>query len=53
MFIDWLKVSQEFDFDLPIISDTAFKAIDTLTGEVLSTSYRPVKHEGRDRKSVV
>ena len=46
MFIDWLKVSQEHDFDLPIISDTAFKAIDCLTGEVLSTSYRSVKHEG-------
>lgn len=46
MFIDWLKVSQEHDFDLPVISDTAFKAIDCLTGEVLSTSYRAVKHEG-------
>jgi len=52
MFIDWLKVSQEFDFDLPVISDTAFKAIDTLTGEVLSTSYRPVKHEGSHSSTI-
>lgn len=46
MFIDWLKVSQEYDFDLPVISDTAFLAVDTLTKEILSTSYRAVKHEG-------
>jgi hypothetical protein len=46
MFIDWLKVSQEFDYDLPVISDTAFLAVDTLTKEILSTSYRAVKHEG-------
>ncbi|WP_236721949.1 hypothetical protein [Pseudomonas frederiksbergensis] len=46
MFIDWLKVSQEFEEDLPVISDTAFAAIDTLTGEVMSTRYRAVKHEG-------
>lgn len=52
MFIDWLKVSQEFDFDLPVISDTAFKAIDTLTGEVLSTSYRAVKHEGSHSSTI-
>lgn len=52
MFIDWLKVSQEFDFDLPVISDTAFKAIDTLTGEVLSTSYRPFKHEGSHSSTI-
>ncbi|WP_350600663.1 phage/plasmid replication protein [Pseudomonas sp. 65/3-MNA-CIBAN-0223] len=52
MFIDWLKVSQEHDFDLPVISDTAFKAIDTLTGEVLSTSYRSVKHQGSHSSTV-
>ncbi|MEB0147533.1 phage/plasmid replication protein [Pseudomonas sp. CCC2.2] len=46
MFIDWLKVSQEFDFDLPVISDTAFLAVDTFTDELLSKSYRPVKHQG-------
>lgn len=46
MFIDWLKVSQEFDFDLPVISDTAFLAVDTLTDELLTKSYKPVKHQG-------
>lgn len=46
MFIDWLKVSQEYDFDLPIISDTSFLAVDTFTNELLSTSFRPVTHEG-------
>lgn len=52
MFIDWLKVSQEYDFDLPVICDTAFHAIDTLTGEVLSTSYAPVKHEGSHSSTI-
>lgn len=46
MFIDWLKVSQEFDYDLPVISDTAFFAVDTMTNEHLSTSFRPVTYEG-------
>lgn len=46
MFIDWLKVSQEHDFDLPIISDTSFLAVDTFTNELLSTSFRPVTYEG-------
>jgi len=46
MFIDWLTVSQVFDFDLPVISDTAFLAVDTATHEILSTSYRSTKYEG-------
>ncbi|RMR29864.1 phage/plasmid replication protein, partial [Pseudomonas savastanoi] len=46
MFIDWLTVSQVFDFDLPVISDTAFLAVDTATHEILSTSYRATKYEG-------
>ncbi|RMM93320.1 phage/plasmid replication domain-containing protein [Pseudomonas savastanoi] len=52
MFIDWLKVSQEFDYDLPVISDTAFLAVDTMTHEILSTSYRSVTHEGSHSSSV-
>jgi len=46
MFIDWLTLSQDFDYDLPVISDTAFLAIDVPTGEVLSTSYKSFKHRG-------
>jgi hypothetical protein len=52
MFIDWLKVSQEFDYDLPVICDTAFHAVDTLTGEVLSTSYPTHKHEGSHSSTI-
>lgn len=52
MFIDWLKCSQEFDFDLPVISDTAFLAVDTMTNELISTSYKPFTHEGSYSSSV-
>lgn len=46
MFIDWLTASQVFDFDLPVISDTAFQAVDTATGELLSTTYKSTKYRG-------
>ena len=46
MFIDWLKVSQEFDHDLPVVSDIVTKTIDTITGEVLSSRQPSFKHEG-------
>lgn len=46
MFIDWLKVSQEFDYDLPVVCDIVNKTIDTLTGEVISTRQPSFRHEG-------
>lgn len=46
MFIDWLTVSQVFDFDLPVISDTGFCAFDTATGDILSTTYKATKYRG-------
>lgn len=46
MFIDWLKVSQEFDFDLPVVCDIVTKTIDTITGEVLSSRQPRFQHEG-------
>ena len=46
MFIDWLKVSQEFDYDLPVVCDIVTKTIDTITGEVLSSRQPRFQHEG-------
>src|SRR3546814_5531696 len=46
MFIDWLKVSQEFDHDLPVVSDIVTKTIDTITGADLSSRQPSFKHEG-------
>jgi hypothetical protein len=46
MFYDWLKVSQEFDFDLPVVCDIVTKTIDTITGEVLSSRQPRFQHEG-------
>lgn len=52
MFIDWLKVSQEFEFDLPVVCDIVTKTIDTLTGEVLSSRQPSFKHEGSHSSKV-
>lgn len=52
MFIDWLKVSQEFDYDLPVVSDIVTKTIDTLTGEVLSSRTPWFQHEGSHSSKV-
>ncbi len=52
MFIDWLKVSQVFDFDLPVVSDIVTKTIDTLTGEVLSSRTPWFQHEGSHSSKV-
>lgn len=52
MFIDWLKVTQEFDFDLPVVSDIVTKTIDTLTGEVLSSRTPWFQHEGSHSSKV-
>lgn len=46
MFIDWLKVTQEFEHDLPVVCDIVTKVIDTLTGEVLSSKTPWIKHQG-------
>lgn len=52
MFIDWLSVHQEFDHDLPIVSDTMRLTIDTQTHEVLSTSQPRFKLEGSYSTSI-
>lgn len=46
MFIDWLKISQEHDFDLPVVCDIVTKTIDTITGVVLSSRQPSFRHEG-------
>lgn len=45
-FIDWLKVYQEFDCKLPLISDRFSIVIDSLTGERVTDKQFPVKYEG-------
>jgi len=45
MFIDWLSVTQEFAFDLPVVCDVFRQTIDAHTGEVLATSQPRFQHE--------
>lgn len=52
MFIDWLKVTQEHEQDLPVVSDIVTKTIDTLTGEVLSSRTPWFQHEGSHSSKV-
>lgn len=46
MFIDWLTVSQEFDYDLPVVCDVFTVTIDSHTGEHLNTRQPRWKHSG-------
>lgn len=46
MFIDWLSVTQEFPYDLPVVSDVFRMTVDALTGEHLATSQPRITHEG-------
>jgi len=46
MFIDWLKVSQEFEHDLPANGNIITITSDTLTGEVLNSRSPWFQHEG-------
>ncbi len=46
VFIDWLKVYQDFDVALPLIGDRACIHIDTQTGEQLAMTQPKIKHEG-------
>ena len=46
MFIDWLSVSQEFDHDLPAVTDIVIETICRKTGERLATREPRFKHEG-------
>lgn len=52
MFIDWLKVSQEHDADLPMVGDTLRITIDKASGDVLHTSEPRYKIEGSYSTSV-
>jgi len=52
MFIDWLTVSQEHTFDLPIVCDVFTLTIDANTDEVLSTRQPRFKHEASHSTSI-
>ncbi len=52
MFIDWLSISQVFDFDLPVVCDVYMLTIDASTHEVLSTRQPWWKHEGSHSSSI-
>ncbi|OLU30705.1 hypothetical protein BVH03_09450 [Pseudomonas sp. PA15(2017)] len=51
-FIDWLTISQEFDFDLPVVCDVFTLTIDANTDEVLSTRQPRFKHEASHSTSI-
>lgn len=51
-FVDWLTVSQEHAFDLPVVCDVMTITIDTNTNEVLSTRQPRFKHEASYSTSV-
>lgn len=46
MFIDWLTVTQEYDYDLPVVCDVFTVTIDSHTGEHLTTRQPRFKHQG-------
>lgn len=50
--IDWLKVHQEFSFDLPQVVDVVIETICARTGERLSTKQPKFKHEGSFSTSI-
>ncbi len=45
-FFDWLKLYQDFDYELPLIGERACIHIDAATGEQLRLTQPPIKHEG-------
>lgn len=52
MFIDWLTVHQDFDFQLPLIGERAFIAVDTVTGDQLSIKCPSIRHQGSYSTSI-
>lgn len=46
MFIDWLTIHQDHDFELPIVSDRAYQLIDTESGEYGKLVQSRFQHEG-------
>jgi len=53
MFIDWLTVHQDYDFELPLLGERACVWFDTATSEVLTTPRAgPIKQEGSYSTSV-
>ncbi len=52
MFIDWLTISREHAFDLPVVCDVFTLTVDANTNEVLSTNQPRFKHEASHSTSV-
>jgi hypothetical protein len=55
MFIDWLTIHQDFDYQLPLIGDRAFAVIDITeqgAGQILTTKCPTINHEGSFSTSV-
>lgn len=46
MFYDWLKITQEFDFDLPLVSDRAYQNIEVSSGECGQVVQPRFQHQG-------
>jgi len=49
MFIDWLTIYQDFDFQLPLVGDRAFLVVDMTiggSGDVIATRCPSINHEG-------
>lgn len=51
-FLDWLKVYQDHDFELPLIADCAHIVVDTATGERMTTRQPPITHKGSFSTSI-
>ena len=50
--IDWLKVHQEYDYDLPQVVDIVIETICARTGQRLSTRQPQFKHDGSFSTSI-
>lgn len=52
MFFDWLSCYQDFDFELPIISDTGYAVYDFLDDELGQIRQSKINHEGSFSTSI-
>lgn len=52
MFIDWLSCSQDFDYELPIISEDGYAHFDYTDGAFSSIRQSRVQHEGSYSTSI-
>ena len=52
MFFDWLSCYQDFDYELPVISDNGYAHFDFIEGDFGKIRQSRVQHEGSYSTSI-